>query len=167
MKALLQLRRELGLTQAELAHLAGTSQPTLAAYESGAKVPSLRTLRRIASSVGMDVQVEMIPAMTREERRSLQLHEAIAQRLLADPGLVIAKARSNLARMQALHPHARITLDEWARILERAPSEIARAMTDPGIRWRELRQVTPFAGVLDAEERAEVYRRFRSDESRT
>ena len=45
----IRLLRDLGnLTQAELAEAAGTSQPTIAAYEAGRKSPTLRTLRRLA-----------------------------------------------------------------------------------------------------------------------
>jgi hypothetical protein len=38
--------------------------------------------------------------MTREEQRSLALHRAIATRLAADPKLVLAQARRNLAVMR-------------------------------------------------------------------
>lgn len=40
-------RHRLGLTQAELAHRAGTSQSAVAAYESGAKSPSSDTMQRL------------------------------------------------------------------------------------------------------------------------
>lgn len=49
------LRLRVGLTQAGLAELAGTSQPTIAAYESGAKTPNLNTLEAIANAVGFEV----------------------------------------------------------------------------------------------------------------
>jgi hypothetical protein len=39
-------------------------------------------------------------------------------------------------------------------------------LTDPDPWARELRHVTPFAGVLSAAERAEVYRAFANDEAR-
>jgi transcriptional regulator with XRE-family HTH domain len=41
-----------GLTQAQLAALAHTSQATLSAYESGAKQPSLDTLSRLLGATG-------------------------------------------------------------------------------------------------------------------
>ena len=40
-------RQELGLTQAEVARSAGTSQPAISRYERGGSVPSPRTLKRI------------------------------------------------------------------------------------------------------------------------
>ena len=54
-------RQRAGLTQTELAHAAGTSQPTLAAYESGAKSPSVRTLDRIIRATGATLDVTLRP----------------------------------------------------------------------------------------------------------
>ena len=48
-------RARAGLTQAALARAAGTSQPTLAAYESGAKSPSVRTLDKIVRAAGFSL----------------------------------------------------------------------------------------------------------------
>ena len=67
MNAVRELRRTADLTQAELARAAGTSQPTIAAYESGRKSPSLRTLSRMARAVGLKAVVVFPPAMTRED----------------------------------------------------------------------------------------------------
>lgn len=161
-----RIRKLAKLTQSELADLAGTSQSAIAAYESGSKTPNLRTVRRIASSVGMDLHMSPVPALTREERRSLALHEAIAERLLADPDTAMAKARANLDQMRRMHPHARELLTEWEAVLELPASEVADVLTDPALRYRELRHVTPFAGVLFAGERARVYRGFRAAEAR-
>ncbi|MGH3490134.1 MAG: helix-turn-helix transcriptional regulator [Actinopolymorphaceae bacterium] len=47
------------LTRAELARRAGTSRPTLAAYASGAKTPTLATALRIIRAAGFDL--ELIP----------------------------------------------------------------------------------------------------------
>lgn len=51
-------RREAGLTQAALAALAGTSQATISAYESGRKEPSLRTFTRLLALMGKRLGVE-------------------------------------------------------------------------------------------------------------
>ncbi len=42
-----KLRERAGMTQAELAEAVGVSQPTMAQYESGLKVPSVITAVRI------------------------------------------------------------------------------------------------------------------------
>jgi predicted nucleotidyltransferase/DNA-binding XRE family transcriptional regulator len=51
-KLIKEARTSAGLTQAELARRAGTSQPTVAAYESGAKVPTVGTLERLLRVAG-------------------------------------------------------------------------------------------------------------------
>ena len=96
----------LGLTQSELAQRVGTSQPTLAAYESGTKSPTPRTFERLISAVGMAAVIEFVPKLPREDRRSLALHRAIALRLLEKPAQTIAKARSNLERKRSQNPDA-------------------------------------------------------------
>ncbi len=50
-------RRAAGLTQDALARLAGTSQPTLSAYERGAKSPSLAVAERIIEATGHRLEV--------------------------------------------------------------------------------------------------------------
>jgi transcriptional regulator with XRE-family HTH domain len=158
------LRTSVKMTQRELADRAGTSQPTIAAYEAGRKSPTVRTLTRLAHSVGRDVVISFVPSLTREERRSLFLHRAIADKLLRSPEEVVSKARENLERVLVQHPDAGMLLDEWNRILDRPIDEVADVMVDPRTFARELRHVTPFAGVLTAAERALVYRDFTEDE---
>ena len=65
MNVIRELRRQAGLTQAQLAAAAGTSQPTIAAYESGTKSPRVRTLWRIARSVGLEPVISYELAFTR------------------------------------------------------------------------------------------------------
>ena len=105
--------------------------------------------------------------MTREDRRSLALHETIAQRLLDDPDAIVQRARDTLDLMAERHPGAAPLLTEWELILRRPVSEIAEVLLDPRPKARELRHVTPFAGILSPAERAEVYRRFAASERAT
>ena len=51
-----RVRRAAGLSQGELARRAGTSRPTLSAYENGRKSPSLVTLSRLLSVAGFDLE---------------------------------------------------------------------------------------------------------------
>jgi len=163
----IRLLRDLSkLTQAELAAAAGTSQPTIAAYEAGRKSPTLRTLRRLAEAAGLEASVAFHRQMTREERRSLHLHRAIARRLDRYPEAVLARARATLSLMRKNHPEADQLFREWEVILDRPIPDLVEALTDPSSWGRELRHVTPFAGILSAEERSDVYRSFREGESR-
>jgi len=163
-RELQRLRKVIGVTQESLAKAAGTSQPTIAAYESGRKSPTLATLGRLAASVGMELRVDFHPAMTREERRSLFLHQAIARRLAADPEGVLHRARATLSRMIGKHPSAAPLLREWQVLIERPLPDLIALLTDPTPRARELRHVTPFAGILSAAERAATYRAFAEQE---
>ncbi len=155
------VRSVVGWTQAQLALSAGTSQPTIAAYESGTKSPVWSTLERVAHAGGLAIYPFVGPPMTREDARSLALHEAIAAKLASRPEHVLAIARSNIATMLDVNPDAAALLGEWNRILELPIAHIASRMLDPSEHARELRQVTPFAGVLDARERAAAYQSFR------
>ena len=157
------LRALTGATQASLARAAGTSQPTIAAYESGRKAPTLRTLARLAASSGLELVVDFVPPLTREERRSLHLHAAIAAKLAEDPSVVLAQARHVLELMLETHPEAASLLREWELLLDLPVPHLRSLLTDPRPHARELRQVTPFAGVLTARERAAVYRKFADD----
>ncbi len=50
-------RREARLTQNELARMAGTSRPTLSAYERGRKSPSLDTVLRVLEAAGFSLEL--------------------------------------------------------------------------------------------------------------
>jgi hypothetical protein len=56
-------------------------------------------------------------------------------------------------------------IKEWQVLLERPPEALASLLTDPHPWARELRQVTPFAGILTAGERSAVYREFAAREA--
>lgn len=160
MDAIRALRERAALTQQSLARAGGTSQPTIAAYEAGRKSPTVHTLQRLAGAVGLHASIEYSTPLTREDRRSLELHRAIARRLALDPTSVIAQARRNLARMRTRRGQDTNLLREWHVILDRPVSALLALLTSSGDWARELRHVTPFAGVLSAGERAAAYRAF-------
>ena len=154
------LRTIAGLTQSALAEGGGTSQPTVAAYEAGKKSPRFATVQRLAQSVGLEATVRYHPPMTREEKRSLVLHRAIARKLATEPERVLALAQRNLERMRGAGAVASQLLKEWDVILDRPLPALLPVLTDPDPWVRELRHVTPFAGVLSPAERAQVYQAF-------
>jgi transcriptional regulator with XRE-family HTH domain len=59
-KILVQARLAAGLSQAELAELAGTSRPTLSSYEHGHRSPTLATAARILAAAGFELTVTRI-----------------------------------------------------------------------------------------------------------
>ncbi len=56
-----RLRIARGLTQAQLAELVGTRQPSIARLESGAMQPSIRFLRKVAAALDAQVEVTLAP----------------------------------------------------------------------------------------------------------
>jgi transcriptional regulator with XRE-family HTH domain len=54
---LVRARHAAGLSQASLAKLAGTSRPTLSAYEHGRKSPTLETAARIIGEAGFELSL--------------------------------------------------------------------------------------------------------------
>jgi transcriptional regulator with XRE-family HTH domain len=57
-------RRQAGLTQANLAQRAGTSQAAISAYESGRRSPSVDTLCRILAAAGVELRMRLAPPDT-------------------------------------------------------------------------------------------------------
>ena len=149
------------MTQQELAVAARTSQPAVAAYESGAKIPTWRTVERIARSVGLSCYPAVGTPLTREQERSLAIHAAVAKELRSRETEVLAIARENLAKMRSVNPSAWRLLDEWERVLQGSTDQIVARMLDPSERGRDLRQASPFAGALTAAQRVAVYQSFR------
>jgi predicted nucleotidyltransferase/DNA-binding XRE family transcriptional regulator len=57
-KAIFQARQDADLTQVDLAARAGTSQPTLARYETGVALPTLPTLERLLAACGRRLELK-------------------------------------------------------------------------------------------------------------
>jgi predicted nucleotidyltransferase/DNA-binding XRE family transcriptional regulator len=55
-------RADASLSQVDLAARAGTSQPALARYETGAALPTLPTLERLLSACGRRLEIQTPPA---------------------------------------------------------------------------------------------------------
>jgi DNA-binding XRE family transcriptional regulator len=54
-------RKELGLSQQELAELTGTTQSAVARLEAGARPPKIDTLLRIANALDCELEVTLRP----------------------------------------------------------------------------------------------------------
>lgn len=60
-QAMIDARKSTGLTQKQLSEKTGISQADISKLESGNANPSLRTLQRLASGMGMKVKIEFQP----------------------------------------------------------------------------------------------------------
>ncbi len=94
------------------------------------------------------------------EERSLAYHAVIAARLEGDPSL-LEVARHRVAEwVNAGTPHPHYS-HAWSEILASPIAVIRSHLTDASEKGRELRQVTPFAGLVDARERWKLWRQVR------
>jgi len=91
--------------------------------------------------------------------RSRALHAAVASRL--GDGVTLALARARVATwMQSGSIHPRYAM-AWDELLSLAEGDIARRLVEQSERMDDLRQVSPFAGALDARERWKILRSVR------
>lgn len=56
-----RLRMLRGLTQAQLAEMVGTRQPSIARLENGSSAPSLSFLNKIAEALHAKIEIKLIP----------------------------------------------------------------------------------------------------------
>lgn len=98
-----------------------------------------------------------------EQARSLWLHRAVAGRLARDPERVLRRARRNLERLERAHPAGTSSrwFERWRRLVEQGPEAVMRVLVAESAEADELRQNSPFAGVLPDAERLEILRACR------
>lgn len=60
-QAMIDARKASGLTQKQLAERTGIAQSDISKLENGSANPSLRTLRRLAEGMGMQIKLEFVP----------------------------------------------------------------------------------------------------------
>ena len=98
-----------------------------------------------------------------EQTRSLWLHRAVAGRLARDPEGVLLRAHRNLDRLERTHPTGMSArwLARWRSLLDQGPEAVMRVLAAESAEADELRQNSPFAGVLPDAERLAVLRSAR------
>lgn len=57
---LIEARRRAGITQAELAARAGTTQSAISAYEHARKLPSIPVLTRLVEACGFELSLDLV-----------------------------------------------------------------------------------------------------------
>jgi len=100
--------------------------------------------------------------MTRDQRRSLWLSYAIAGQLVTEPAQTLQAARQNLTHLKARHTRGQAArwLAEWDRLLHGPLETLLQTLTSTSPRARELRQNSPFAGVIHEVTRQQVLSAF-------
>lgn len=95
----------------------------------------------------------------RLERRSIAFHTAVAAKLRERPEL-LGIALDNLARWSKLGSRSQPYFDAWRAILEKPFEAMLAIIAEDTPEMRELRQSSPFAGVLEPKERWQIYDTF-------
>jgi transcriptional regulator with XRE-family HTH domain len=165
-----------GLTIYDLAMLLGVTPSAVAQLERSemAGTIKLNSLRNALNAMHRDLDVTVVedgmgsdqperPLERREERVSLEMHRLIAIRLIEDPQRVLSVMPANISRMRTI-VHGTLVqkwLDDWERLAERPVWEIVRVLLSTAPFAIEMRQNSPFNGILSEEERMEAIRRAR------
>lgn len=131
----------------------------------------MRRMRQRRKAAGLKLQTQWVhdgPATApysdhrRLDLRSLAMHTLIARKLAQTPGL-LAVAQENLRRWgERWGGDSPVWLEEWRAILKRPWREVAALITELSPRATQLRQSSPFAGVLTPQERKRIYDAFRA-----
>ncbi|MCU0758545.1 MAG: hypothetical protein MUF07_04990 [Steroidobacteraceae bacterium] len=137
----------------------------------------MRQMRARRRAAGLKVAVSWVPAdspATQEpagvysshrlqDARSLAMHVMIARKVDRDPRLLDV-ARRNLARWRRKTPAQQRPrwMQTWSELLRRPWPEIAARITAISEEGAQLRQSTPFAGVLTPAERRRIHDAFRA-----
>ncbi|MCG5078904.1 hypothetical protein [Paraburkholderia tagetis] len=96
-----------------------------------------------------------------KHQRSLALHGFIADRLRGNPEL-LAVARENLTRWMPMNRHAQPWLAEWQAVIDQGLDATLALMTDPGDHATDMRQSSPFTGILTNDERRDFLAAWRA-----
>ncbi|MGO9872697.1 MAG: hypothetical protein ACLPVY_02770 [Acidimicrobiia bacterium] len=94
---------------------------------------------------------------------SFAIHCLVAQRWLCDEANVRAQALNNVHTMRQANTDGTASgyLDAWSRLLDGPVEPLLITLTSLEESARDLRNVTPFAGVVPDEQRRELVRSVR------
>ena len=134
-------------------------QPSVDKRASAANARSISATRESGTLSRAKLRRSMDPHRLAEER-SLAYHAMVGERLLVDDA-VMARARARVeqwASEGSVHPR---WVEGWRRVLALAPADLVRALNERSDDANALRQVTPFAGAIDARTRWQLWRDVR------
>ncbi|MHB8796560.1 MAG: helix-turn-helix domain-containing protein [Candidatus Nanopelagicales bacterium] len=148
------------MTQSRLSVLSGVKQPSLSQMLHGRIDLSDDMLDRLLSCMGYRLEVVRMPVpvkLDRSSRRRWRMHLALASELsdesLSQWGPVLARNLEGLRRSTRGEPHLR-NLDRWSELISSDDVRgIRRLMTGLDTDAIEMREVSPFGGLLPEGER--------------
>ena len=98
--------------------------------------------------------------LTDDQLRSLWLQRAAAGLIARDPMATLTQAKAAAEQLLAREPNGATWLHDWLGIIDRGPEAVMRAMTSIDPLARELRQNSPFLGLLPDADRREILAAF-------
>jgi len=159
---------ETGTTQTTLSRISGVHQPSISQFLSGKVDLSDEQLDRLLSCMGFRLEVTRRPVepdLTHSERRSWMLHRRLSSHLTRQsfedwwPRLLDNLEKVRKGVQGRVHQD---NVKRWSElILSGDVVGLHRAMTGLDRRSIEMREVTPFSGLLPDQERLDVLRELR------
>lgn len=154
---------EVGMTQPRLSSLSGVKQPSLSQMLHGRVQMSDDMLDRLLSCMGYRLEVVRRPVpvkLDRSTRRRWLLHERLVQSLNVENWPTWRRvALQNLRELRSStrgEPHVS-NLDRWQSLVEVDDMRgIRRVMTGLDVDSIQMREVSPFGGLLPQKDRDEV-----------
>jgi transcriptional regulator with XRE-family HTH domain len=163
-----QVMSETGTTQTTLSRFSGVHQPSISQFLSGKVDLSDEQLDRLLSCMGYRLEVvrrPVEPDLTHSERRSWMLHRQLSRHLTKQsfeewrPRLLenLEKVRGGVRGRVHLE-----NVERWTDLIgEGDVLGLHRALTGLDRRSIEMREVSPFSGLLPDRERLDVLRELR------
>lgn len=151
------------LTTGEVAKILATSRQQVVNLCERGDLPFVMVgkHRRVARSA-VENLLRPKQKLTRDQLKSLWLHQAVAGNLVTDPDAVLGRAAENLDRLLVQHQGTmtEVWLTRWREKLRQGPGAVLKVLTSEDPEAVELRQNSPFAGVLSQPQRQQVLKSF-------
>lgn len=151
------------LTTGSVARLLGTSRQQVVNLCERGDLPFVMVGKhRRVERGAVEALLRPKQRLTRDQLKSLWLHQAVAGSLVSDPDSVLGKAAENLDRLLVLHQGTmtEVWLMRWREKLRQGPGAVLKVLTSEDPEAVELRQNSPFAGVLSQSQRRQVLDAF-------
>lgn len=171
-------RRAAGMPIDKAAVLLGVSKQFLSDVENGKPTVQLGKALAAAQSLGLALDFRRTDRTSgpkssksrqksiahpgshlRREQQGIALHRAVARKLLAEPDRVISRAQANMQRWLGKEPREGL-YGIWRILLRLPPAVIAEVITSDSEAAAQLRQSSPFTGVLSQAERDRILEPF-------
>lgn len=146
------------LTTGEAAKLLNSSRQHVVDLCDRGELPfvTLGTHRRVRQSDIDAIRTRSV-RLTRDQERSLWISYAVAGQIVSNPPIALQLASKNLTLMrQSSRGQAQIWLDEWEKIVGGRIEDLLATLTSSSPKARELRQNSPFSGLLSEDQRHQI-----------